>query len=112
MIRWARGTRVFGDTGVVAGELGGTAYEYCGRVLGYHLIRKADEGLFTGVLLDTQRGRSCRRGNSSCSRPMVLATSPLSSRTDTFRYLAAGVLLWLAISPALGRYTHRNAKAV
>jgi hypothetical protein len=57
MIRWARGIRIFRDTGVVAGELGGTAYEYCGQVLGYHLIRKADEGLFTGVLLDTVTGK-------------------------------------------------------
>lgn len=56
-IRWARGTRVFRDTGVVAGEIGGTAYQYCGPVLGYHLIRKADEGMFTGVLLDTATGK-------------------------------------------------------
>ena len=68
-IRWAGGTRVFRDTGVVEGELGGTAYEYCGPVLGYHLIRKVEAGLSTGVLLDTATGSLLPAGQAVMFAP-------------------------------------------
>jgi len=52
------------------------AYQYCGFGLGFHLIRKSDEGLFTGVLLDTKTGRVLPAGKTVIFAP------------DTSRYFA------------------------
>ena len=76
IIRWTGGVRAFADTGDDNGELGGVRYEYCGVVLGYHLIRKVDDGLSTGVLLDTATGRLLPAGQ-------MVSFSP-----DTTRYFA------------------------
>ena len=56
-VRWAAGTRVFKDKPPYE-PLDGVSWAYCGYspVLKLHLIRKADQDLFTGVLLDDRTG--------------------------------------------------------
>jgi hypothetical protein len=68
-IRWVKGTRSFADSGVVEGDMDGIRYQYCGFALGYHLIRKADNGLFTGVLLDTTTGKALPAGQTVIFAP-------------------------------------------
>jgi len=58
-VRWRGGTRVFRDSGIVAGDMGGIDYHYCGYdpVNGFHLIFKHEDDLFAGVLLEHATGR-------------------------------------------------------
>jgi Uncharacterized protein conserved in bacteria len=110
-IRWARGTRVFRDTGVVEGEIGGTAYEYCGPVLGYHLIRKAEEGLITGVLLDTATGTLLPAGQVVMFAPdggRYFATQQPDGLDgeEWFVYSRAGTRLWKGQSGISARSSH------
>jgi hypothetical protein len=77
MVPWSKGVRAFADSGTVEGEMSGVAYQYCGFAHGYHLIRKNEEALFTGVLLDTLTGSVLPAGHTVIFAP------------DTTRYFAA-----------------------
>jgi hypothetical protein len=58
-VRWAGGTRVFQDSGLVEGYMDGVSYQYCGYSpdAKFHLIHKHDEAVLTGVLLDHTTGK-------------------------------------------------------
>ena len=77
-VQWRAGTRVFRDSGVVAGDMGGIDYRYCGYDpgSGFHLIFKHDDTLFGGVLLDHVTGRELPAGQLVIFAP------------DTTRYFA------------------------
>jgi hypothetical protein len=77
-VRWRGGVRVFRDSGVVAGDMGGIDYRYCGydSVSGFHLIFKHDDALFAGVLLANATGRELPGGQQVIFAP------------DATRYLA------------------------
>ena len=102
-IAWAKGTRVFEDSGVVDGDMGGVRYEYCGAAHGYHLIRKADEGLFTGVLLDTATGRVLPAGHTVVFSPdaskYFAAQQPDGLDGEEWLiYARSGVQVWKGLS--------------
>lgn len=57
-IRWSKGTRLFTDKPPYE-DLAGVSWAYCGYNpdLKLHLLRKTDNDLFTGVLLDDNTGQ-------------------------------------------------------
>jgi hypothetical protein len=69
-VRWAAGTRRFKDSPPY-GPLDGVSWAYCGysAVLKLHLVRKADHGLFTGVLLDDSTGSLLPAGEAVLFSP-------------------------------------------
>jgi hypothetical protein len=77
LVPWSKGLRPFADSGTVEGEMSGVAYQYCGFTYGYHLVKKNEEELFTGVLVDTLTGRVLPAGHTVIFAP------------DTTRYFAA-----------------------
>jgi len=70
-VTWASGSTIFADSGTEEGSLDGTAYRYCGfnPTVGMHLIHKAADGVFTGVLLDDATGRILPAGQEVLFAP-------------------------------------------
>lgn len=98
-IEWRKGTRFFVNSGLEDGELAGIRYEYCGSALGYHLIGKLDDGLFTGVLLDTASGNVLPAGRTVQFAPdgaRYLATQQPDGLDgeEWLVYSQAGTQLW------------------
>ena len=109
-VRWSRGVRTFVDSGIVEGELGGVRYEYCGFALGYHLIHKEEEGLFTGVLLDTATGRLLPAGQTVTFSPDTshyFATQQPDGLDgeEWLLYSRRGVRLWKGLSGIVAKAT-------
>jgi len=103
LVKWARGTRVFVDSGYHEGDMDGVRYEYCAPVLRYHLIAKADEGLFTGVLVDTSTGRILPGGTRvefapDTSRYFAVQQPDGLDGEEWLLYSGAGVRLWKGVS--------------
>lgn len=99
-VGWANGTRVFKDKPPYE-PLAGVSWAYCGysRVLKLHLIRKADNGLFTGVLLDEHTGLLLPGGEAVLFSPdhsLYLAyEQPDGQDGETLKlYKRNGKLLW------------------
>jgi hypothetical protein len=111
-VRWAAGTRTFKDKPPYE-LLAGVSWAYCGynAALKLHLIRKADNDLFTGVLLDDNTGRTLPGGLAilfSADRRFYLAyEQPDGQDGETLKlYKQDGDLLWTGydfISPADGK---------
>lgn len=55
-VNTAAGPRRFADKAPYGEELSGVRYEVCSEQDGFVLLHKADEGLFTGTLIDLQSG--------------------------------------------------------
>ena len=102
-IRWSKGVRGFVDSGVVEGEMAGVRYQYCGFALGYHLIQKDEDGLRSGVLLDTSTGRLLSAGqmvNFSPDGTRYFATQQPDGLDgeEWLLYSRPGVRLWKGLS--------------
>jgi len=99
-VRLAEGTRTFKDEPPYE-PLDGISWAYCGYnpALKLHLIRKADNGLFTGVLLDDTTGRLLPGGLAVLFSPdysLYLAyEQPDGQDGETLKlYKRNGVMLW------------------
>lgn len=99
-VRWASGTRMFKDKPPYE-PLDGVSWAYCGyeTALKLHLIRKADHGLFTGVLLNDATGSTLPGGLAVLFSPdssLYLAyEQPDGQDGETLKlYKRQGVLLW------------------
>src|SRR5208282_3631869 len=100
-VRWAAGTRIFKDKPPYDEPLDGVSWAYCGynASLKLHLIHKADNWLFTGVLLDDNTGLMLPGGLAILFSPdhsLYLAYErPDGQDGETLKlYKRAGVLLW------------------
>ena len=105
IVHWRHGTATFRDSGNVAGEIGGVEYEYCGYSpeVEMHLIRKSDDDLFTGVLLDSASGLILPAGKSVTfapdhSRYFARAQSDGVDGEDWYLYSRTGLRLWRGMS--------------
>jgi hypothetical protein len=103
LVKWAHGTHVFVDSGYHEGDMDGVRYEYCAPVLGYQLIAKADEGLFTGVLVDTATGRILPGGTRvefapDTSRYFAVQQPDGLDGEEWLLYSRAGGRLWKGVS--------------
>src|SRR5579859_4644957 len=99
-VRWAAGTRIFKDKPPYE-PLEGVSWTYCGYNASFklHLIRKADNSLFTGVLLDDNTGLMLPGGLAILFSPdhsLYLAyEQPDGQDGETLKlYKRNGVLLW------------------
>jgi hypothetical protein len=99
-VRLAAGIRTFKDEPPYE-PLDGISWAYCGYnpVLKIHLIRKADNGLFTGVLLDDNTGRLLPGGFAILFSPdqsLYLAyEQPDGQDGETLKlYQRNGLMLW------------------
>lgn len=107
-IRWARGTSTFRDSGVVAGDEGGTRYTYCGFRDGFHLLTKSEEELYTGVLLNHATGKVLPAGHTvvmSPGRTQYLAVvQPHGMDGEEWEVRSTdGAVIWKGYAGLLGR---------
>jgi len=72
-ISWIGGTRIFKDKPPYDEPLGGTHWTYCGynASVGLYMLLKAEEGLFTGALLDDKTGSVLPGGQKIVFSPDV-----------------------------------------
>jgi len=99
-VRWTSGTRIFKDKPPYE-PLDGVSWAYCGynAVLKLHLIRKADQGLFTGVLLDDTTGSLVPGGEAVLFSPdqhfYLAYEQPDGLDGESLKlYKRNGVMLW------------------
>jgi hypothetical protein len=91
----------------------GIRYEYCGFALGFHLIRKADDGLFTGVLLDSTSGKVLPAGQTVIFAPgsaRYFATQQPDGLDgeEWLLYSRAGSRLWKGVAGILAKSLQGN----
>lgn len=111
VVPWAHGTRVFADSGDHTGYLDGVRYRYCAPVLGYQLVAKAADGLFTGVLLDTATGLTLPAGHQvefapDMSRYFAIQQPDGLDGEEWLVYSRAGVRLWKGLSGIEAKSRH------
>jgi hypothetical protein len=99
-VRWASGTRIFKDKPPYE-PLDGVSWAYCGynAVLKLRLISKADQGLFTGVLLDDTSGSLSPGGEAVSFSPdqhfYLAYEQPDGLDGESLKlYKRNGVMLW------------------
>lgn len=107
VVAWAKGSLTFRDSGVVAGDEGGTTYAYCGFRNGFHLIRKAEEELYSGFLIAHATGKILPGGYEvfmSPSHTMYLAVSqPHGQDGETWAVRSTnGSVLWDGYAGLIG----------
>ena len=107
-VTWAKGSVAFRDSGVVAGDEGGTRYSYCGYRPGYHLVLKAEEELYTGVLVSHASGRILAAGYQVFMAPSnteyLAVMQPHGQDGETWAvYSTSGSLLWKGYAGLIGR---------
>lgn len=98
-VTWAKGARVFADSGLEPGGLAGIRYEYCGYADGLHLIGKRADDLFTGVLLDAANGKVLPAGKTvsfapDATRYFVTQQPDGLDGEEWLIYSRAGAQLW------------------
>jgi hypothetical protein len=108
IVNWSKGSLVFRDSGVVAGDEGGTSYTYCGYRAGYHLVRKAEEELYTGVLVAQSSGMLLPAGYEVFMAPSnteyLAVMQPHGQDGETWAvYSTSGSLLWKGYAGLVGR---------
>jgi hypothetical protein len=102
-IEWSKGKKLFVNSGVEQGALEGIRYEYCGFLLGHHLISKQDNGLSTGVLLDTASGKVLPAGHTvifapDATRYFAIQQPDGLDGEEWLIYSRAGIQLWMGQS--------------
>ena len=107
-VRWAAGATIFRDSGVVAGDAGGTTYRYCGFREGFHLVEKGEEELFAGILIVHSSGKILPAGHEvfmAPSRSQYLAVvQPHGQDGSTWiLYSTTGAVLWKGYAGLIGR---------
>jgi hypothetical protein len=107
VVAWAKGSLVFRDSGVVAGDEGGTIYHYCGFRSGFHLIRKAEDELYWGVLVAHSSGKILPAGYEVWMAPShtryLAVSQPHGQDGETWAvYSTTGSILWKGYAGLVG----------
>jgi hypothetical protein len=107
VVAWAKGFLAFRDSGVVAGDEGGTTYTYCGFRNGFHLVQKAAEELYSGLLVVHSTGQILPGGHTvfvSPSNTLYLALSqPHGQDGETWTVRStSGSVLWDGYAGLIG----------
>jgi hypothetical protein len=103
-IEWSKGVRLFVNSGIEEdGGMEGIRYEYCGSVLGHHLISKQDNGLSTGLLLNTASGKVLPAGHTvifapDATRYFAIQQPDGLDGEEWLIYSRAGNQLWQGLS--------------
>lgn len=101
VITWSGGQRTFKDKPPFNEPLDGVSWAYCGysASLHFHLIAKTDTGLFTGVLVDDERGTVLPGGEAVLFSPdrqyYIAYEQPDGQDGETLKlYKRDGTLVW------------------